>query len=48
MPELINSTPTHFDFAIGFPTRAIQLSTSLFNDSFPHPTFFLEAKTVQE
>lgn len=34
--ELINSTPTHFDFAIGFPTRAIL--------DHPSKPCFLEAK----
>jgi hypothetical protein len=40
--KLINSTPTHFDFAIGFLTRAIQQHnpTSLFNaPHFLYPTF---------
>jgi hypothetical protein len=48
--KLINSTPTHFDFAIGFLTRTIQQHNPTFLQctSFPIPNFFLKSKCVQQ
>ena len=47
--DLINSTPTHFDFGIGFPTRANSRPSNLSSmHSIPTQPFSYKPKRVQQ